>query len=370
MRTQLPQEIVDAIIDQVAEDHERETLLALSLTSSIWLPRSQHHLFHDVHFKHRRNPISFEGNSTAANYAVKVTMDCRIFDVSCCPKLQNLVLKYIDFTTGAVEIPPCLSSTATELHVCCCRFQGFRGLARLLNTLPALINLEMDCNGFLPDKSVTTIPISPPLSSNLQINSTSPDTFESQLFALLPIANRFKSISIRVMVYYSVPPLNGLLKASGPNLQSLEISIITKEHRKPPLHTLLLSKTEQNMAAGDENNTISFSHNTNMTALALRIYVSPSDLFSKRIIPMLITTSSPLQKLTLGVLPPSTLSIENMSLDWESLDLVLQSRRFSSLSCVKIMRVPLSHAGGDPPMILKRGLARTISRGVALEYIP
>lgn len=104
----LPQEIIDEIIDRVAEadDYRRTAIAVCTLICRAWLPKSRIHLFSKaLNFHPDRDRSSFEGNPIAEAHAFDVVLNKQLVDVSGCPSLRKLTLLLMEFPSNENDVP-------------------------------------------------------------------------------------------------------------------------------------------------------------------------------------------------------------------------------------------------------------------------
>jgi hypothetical protein len=227
MFLELPQELVDEIIDHLHDDIP--TLAACSLTCRSLLHRSRVHKLAHITIASSQPKLQFL-DMQAAQYVRHLTVDGTVYiplDLSKCPNIHWLSLRNVSFhwyhQHSLALLFPFAALDRLELQGC--RFlDKSPSIARFLCGFPKLASLIVPAGvRWSKQQDVTNeITNSPPFSGDLHIQYTDVAQFIDILLSL-PNGVHFKSVQLSCPAQH-IESVNNLLEACGPSLRKLNIA--------------------------------------------------------------------------------------------------------------------------------------------------
>ena len=244
---QLPQELVEHIIDCLSDD--RQTLKTCSLVATTWLARSRHHLFNSISLngeKARKLRSEIRPGIEAISHLVRtlalhqaprghrwlgtVFLDTIPDHFSSFRHVEKLSVSWLDLddfepeSLGRHFIHYGTSLRSLHLSYLSADYSSLLTFLQLFPYLEDLLIHTPDlCNDSPPERISRTAPTVHGFLNLLSFDSAS-SQFVSHLAGL---DLRFSSISVFNCDFSSGFPLNKLLEASSSTLRSLELEYIT-----------------------------------------------------------------------------------------------------------------------------------------------
>lgn len=243
---QLPQELIEGIIDCLSDDCQM--LETCSLVAARWLARSRHHLFSRISLNDRtvkRWCSTFHAGPDGDSHLVRTltlhqarghrwlgtefldTISDHFSSFRCVENLTITWLDLGDFDPGSFNrhFGHCGTSVRSlHLSYLSADYSTFMGFLQLFPYLEDLLVHTPELNDDDPTPQISRT--APPIHGFLNLLSfdSSSSPFVSHLAGL---DLRFSSISIFNCDFSSSFPLNNLLEASSSTLRSLEFEYIT-----------------------------------------------------------------------------------------------------------------------------------------------